>query len=62
MPYRLPADRLILSELIQIMLFLACLFPIAQARCGAPAAPHIQRFPKRFSEAFSEVLSKKVSL
>ena len=45
MPYRLPADRLIFSELIRIMLFLACLFSIAQARCGAPSAPHTSPHP-----------------
>ena len=56
MPYRLPADRIILNPPAFRNVFSTCrAFSIlASPRCGAPAAPHTA-----FSEAFSEALPKR---
>ena len=62
MPYRLPADRIILNPPKFRKVFSTCrtVSLLASPRCGAPAAPHTA-FSETFSEAFSELFSEAFS-
>ena len=55
MPYRLPADRIILNPITFRNIFSKCraFALLASPRCGAPSVPHTA-FSETFSEAFSE--------
>ena len=62
MPYRLPADQIILNPPKFRKVFSTCrtVSLLASPRCGAPAAPHTA-FSETFSEAFSELFSEAFS-